>query len=347
MAAMLDIKTDFAACAPYHGEIKSDLFSSLGWYRLLHHHCFPDYTPLIAEAHIGQGQAHKSLRLFLMRSGIMHGHSLSNWYGFSFRPEISSAMNEQEKLAALSTIAHGLRRSTCQLVMDNIPEEDDWADLIPRAFIHAGWITNVEKMDTNHILHVKGRTFDDYWASRPGQLRTTVRRKKKRYGIATRIETKFDRNSWADYEQIYAKSWKPEEGSPAFLRELAKSESDHGHYRLGLAFYHGEPVAAQFWTIRGNVGYIHKLAHDPEIAMASPGTLLSAAMFQHVIDRDGVELVDFGTGNDHYKKDWMNDSRARFHISAYYPHNPLSWPRLSRLKIKKWLENRQKTMDLQ
>ena len=30
-------------------------------------------------------------------------------------------------------------------------------------------------------------------------------------------------------------------------------------------------------------------------------------MFRHVIDVDGISRIDFGTGNDGYKRDWMED----------------------------------------
>lgn len=209
--------------------------------------------------------------------------------------------------------------------------------MLLNGFRQAGWLVHGEPQDSNHILEVKGRSFDDYWKNRPGQMRSTVRRKQRRHTITTRIETCFDAESWADYEMIYAKSWKPSEGSPALLRELARQEAKRGNLRLGIAFMEGEPVAAQFWTISNGQALIHKLAHDQQAEHASPGTILTCAMFQHAMDVDHVHLIDFGTGDDDYKKDWMEDSRPRWHIQAFWPHSPLTWPKICHIWGKKWL----------
>ena len=48
-------------------------------------------------------------------------------------------------------------------------------------------------------------------------------------------------------------------------------------------------------------------------------------MFQHVIDIDHVTLIDFGTGNDPYKREWMEEVRDRYRLEFYWPNNPLSW----------------------
>ena len=68
--------------------------------------------------------------------------------------------------------------------------------------------------------------------------------------------------------------------------------------RIGLAYIDGQPVAAQFWTVENGTALIHKLAHDERHLAFSPGTLLSAALFQHVIDIDKVDEIDFGTGSE-------------------------------------------------
>jgi CelD/BcsL family acetyltransferase involved in cellulose biosynthesis len=73
--------------------------------------------------------------------------------------------------------------------------------------------------------------------------------------------------------------------------------------------------------VENGVALIHKLAHRESAAETSPGTVLSAAMFRHVIDVDNVDIIDFGTGNDHYKADWMDGNTPLMQIMA---HNPLT-----------------------
>ena len=92
-------------------------------------------------------------------------------------------------------------------------------------------------------------------------------------------------------------------------------------------------MAAQFWTVENGVAYIHKLAHLEARKTLSAGTTLSAALFEHVIDIDGVEFVDFGTGNDRYKADWMEEVRPRFRIDCLDPLQPAAWPPLAKRTI--------------
>ena len=47
-----------------------------------------------------------------------------------------------------------------------------------------------------------------------------------------------------------------------------------------------------------------------------------------MIDHDRVELVDFGTGNDPYKRDWMELDRPRYRIDCLDPSQPRAWPAL-------------------
>src|SRR5690349_21185690 len=75
------------------------------------------------------------------------------------------------------------------------------------------------------------------------------------------IHRAFDPGAWAAYEAVYRASWKPAEGSPAFLRALAEQEGAAGTVRLGIASKDGAPVAAQFWLVENGVATIHKLAH--------------------------------------------------------------------------------------
>jgi CelD/BcsL family acetyltransferase involved in cellulose biosynthesis len=89
-------------------------------------------------------------------------------------------------------------------------------------------------------------------------------------------------------------------------------------------------VAAQCWTVENSVAYIHKLAHFESHKALSPGTTLSAALFKHVIDVDQVRLVDFGTGDQGYKADWMEATRPRYRIDCLNPARPRTWAPLAK-----------------
>ena len=139
-----------------------------------------------------------------------------------------------------------------------------------------------------------------------------------------------DDKVWAEYEAVYAQSWKPAEVSPEFLRDFARAESAAGRLRLGIAREDGRAIAAQLWTVEGSTAFIHKLAHLGEASARSPGTLLSAALFAHVIDTDKVDLVDFGTGDQSYKADWMDCRRERVGLLAFDQRHWRGWLAASR-----------------
>src|SRR5690606_25043618 len=150
-----------------------------------------------------------------------------------------------------------------------------------------------------------------------------------------RVLTAFDDDVWAAYEAIYAESWKPEEGSPAFLRTFAESEGAAGRLRLGVACANGEAVAAQMWTVEAGTAFIHKLAHRESARAVSPGTSLSAALFRHVIDIDKVTLIDFGTGDNAYKRDWMEAVRPRYRLDMLRARDPRNWPIHAKTRLRR------------
>lgn len=308
---------------------QKSLFDRLEWLKQLHELCLPGNQPLIVQSAENDAQAW----LFLMKKGYGNYTALANWYNFTYRPIFTDDYDEVTKLALLASVAKKLSSQCHRIEISPVPEEDHAASLTERAFEQAGWLVFKSKADDNHILSVQGRTFDQYWASRPGQLRNTVRRKAKKNIVSIRIETEFSDEHWTDYCDVYSNSWKPEEGNPEFLKNIAQQEANAGCLRLGLAYIDGKPVAAQFWTVENGEALIHKLAHVEDATKSSPGTLLSVAMFQHVIDVDGVKLIDFGTGNEPYKREWMEDVRTRYRLDMFWPNNPLSWLSILRYQM--------------
>ncbi len=247
---------------------------------------------------------------------------LRNWYAFTWRPLGSDSP------MLLRQAASDLRQRTHRVTLWPVPDEDGSATRLAVAFNEAGWSVDSQPCDHNHVLPIEGRSFAEYWACRPGQMRTTLKRKAKK--VAVEILDRFDPQAWAAYEAIYSESWKPEEGDPALLRRFAEAEGASGRIRLGLARAEGEPVAAQFWTVENGTAYIHKLAHRESAKPLSAGATLSAALFERVIDQDRVDLVDFGTGNDAYKRDWMELDRTRYRIDCLDPAQPRAWPALAK-----------------
>lgn len=184
-----------------------------------------------------------------------------------------------------------------------------------QAFRQQGWHCHRYPMSVNW-RESKIASFAEYWAHRPGQLREAVARRSKKLA---RQQCRWAINSGrpteaqlADYHRVYYLSWKPNEPFPVFIDDLVHELGNRGELTLGLLYIDERPVAAQIWIFRGGTGYIYKLAYDPAYSELSPGTLLSAKLFEHAISDRGVDTIDYLTGDDNYKKQWTSEQRPLF-----------------------------------
>ncbi|WP_414902661.1 GNAT family N-acetyltransferase [Sphingomonas flavalba] len=303
-------------------------FDRLEWFRRIWACCPPGAAPLVVRTRTDGADAW----LFLARQGRGRLVALASWYTLAFAPAYSGAPDPPLKRRLLRAIARRLRVASLGIARITLsPVPADEAALLAGAFRRAGWLALSTPATVNWRLPVGGRVFAEYWADRPGALRTTVERKQGR--VATRILDRFDADAWAAYEQVHAASGKPEEGAPAFLRGFAEDEGAAGTLRLGLAEVDGRPVAAQFWTVENGTAVIHTLAHVEDAAEHSPGTLLSAALFAHAIDIDGVQTIDFGTGDDSDKADWMEERQLLYHVDLFNLRRLSAWPGAARARL--------------
>lgn len=205
----------------------------------------------------------------------------------------------------------------------------------------------------NWYLPVEAGGFEAYWRQRPAQLRNTVERARRRLdrSHAWRIDILTDPSSAlelgiAAYQRVYAQSWKEPEPNPDFMPGLIRMAADQGTLRLGLLWLDGEVVAAQVWIVTEGKAHIFKLAYQSGFERFSVGSVLTAALMQHVMDVDGVREVDYLTGDDNYKKDWMSNRRERVGLIAFkmrHVRGLLSWGRHMAGKrygqVKRWLHS--------
>ncbi|HSS12481.1 MAG TPA: GNAT family N-acetyltransferase [Rhizomicrobium sp.] len=166
-----------------------------------------------------------------------------------------------------------------------------------------------------------------YWSSRDSRLKSTVKRKGaplQRDGrlVFQMVDLAADwRRGVQLYEAIYARSWKPAEPHPHFIAALLEKLGRRGMARLGVAMIDGAPAAAQIWLVQQHRATIFKLAHDPAFDRQSPGTLLTHWMLGFLYDKDGVRQVDFGRGDDTYKRLWLANCQDREGVLAANPRS--------------------------
>ncbi len=293
------------------------IFDRLSWYRLIAEHCPPPGKLLIARAQTDDGSGRARSWLFLV-ADKGSARMLASWY--SMRSGFVHASRNGGTALRMEAAARRLRETGLAKV-EIYPLESE-AEAHAAAFREAGWIARAEPAGISWQVGTEGEDFAAYWAKRPSRLRNTASRKAKAAGLDIVVHRRFDEAAWADYESVYAASWKPEEGSPPFLRALAGQEGKAGTLRLGIAGKDGKPLAAQLWLVENGKAYIHKLAYREDKKELSPGTVLSMAMFRSALDEDHVERIDYGTGDDGYKRDWMEERVPLFRLTAWNPRTP-------------------------
>jgi hypothetical protein len=282
------------------------LFDRMDWFRLVHAFTPPEGKPLVLRARDGEAAAW----LFLAND---RGNALaySNWYCLRTGTVTARANGTAAPVDARAT---GLRDAgVVRLYLSPIGADDP----LPAALRRRGWAVARAPINVSWRTRTEGMSFEQYWEQRPSRLRNTARRKAKTPGLTTALHDRFDPAAWEDYEAVYNASWKPAEGSPALIRELAEREGAAGTLRLGLAYLDGRPVASQLWIVENGVATIHKLAYAEDAKQHSPGTVLSVEMFRHAIDVDKVAMIDFGIGGDAYKAEWMSECEPLYALTAY------------------------------
>lgn len=197
-----------------------------------------------------------------------------------------------------------------------------------------------------HEVLPEGMGWAAYLATRPPALRTTINRKLHRAArdftldIATAPGPALEA-AIAAYEAVRAGSWKPEEPHPDFDATLMRAMAAIGALRLGvLRDGNGVPVAAQYWVVDGGRAWVLKLSHLESAKAASPGTALTAMMIRRLLDEDGVRELDFGRGDDAYKKLWVAHRRQRIGLLLADPLHPEGVAALMRHaagRARRWL----------
>ena len=178
----------------------------------------------------------------------------------------------------------------------------------------------------NWYLDVANREFSSYFLNLPSLLRHNVERGQRRLSRngAWRIDILKNHGpvletGIAEFVQVYDRSWKKPEPNAQFIPNLARMAAGQGWLRLGILRLNAQPIAAQLWLVKDKKASIYKLAYDKSFERFSAGSVLTHAMMKSVIDGDRVQEVDYLTGDDAYKKDWMSHRRERRGIVAFHP----------------------------
>ncbi len=295
---------------------KSSFFHTFPWYCNLVKHGLPKETNL----HVYVAEGDSGLKGVLpMKQNGRRLEALSNYYASLFMPILEEPV--EEPLHIFADAIAGERWDSVDLHPMDV--DSPVFGKCSEAFRRAGMIVLPYFCFGNWYLEVAGRSYSEYFESLPSKLKNTLKRKLKQLNAMAdaRIEIVTGKegidSAISAYEKVYNSSWKVHEPYPEFMPGLIRTCADNGWLRLGLVHVGEEPVAAQVWMVKDGIASIYKLAYDERYAKLSAGSILTARLMEHAIDVDGVHEVDYLTGDDDYKKDWMSARRERWGLTAY------------------------------
>jgi hypothetical protein len=303
---------------------KQSLFASLEWFELLARFATPDPASVVLPTVIGPGPDCVCLPMIRTADGLA---SLSNFYSGLFGPIESGVDDTSFRQHAIAELCHRLRDWNPHPARINIFPLDTDAPFFAHlrdGLLATGYLTDSYFCFGNWYLPCDGFGFSTYFEQRPSRVRNTVKRARNKLdragdwqarvltGSGPALELAID-----DFERIYRLSWKPEETYPQFIRELCRLAVAQGWLRLGILSLNGAAIASQIWLVENQKAMIFKLSYDPDAANLSPGSVLTATLMEHVLDQDRVTEIDYLSGDDAYKQEWMTHRRERHGIVAF------------------------------
>ena len=310
----------------------SGFFLSLPWFRNLVATAFePDERMRIYSVESDTGGGRQLLVLPMCHKKVPKKRFASrdlaaagNYYTSLFSPLAFGLSHDlQSYMDILAKAIAADRQRWDSVDLHPLEKETVFFNSLQHAFRNAGMAVQTYFCFGNWYLDVNGRSYQDYFDSLPSRLKNTVKRKTRQLSETGRLRLEIisgiediDRGI-ASYEKVYAASWKKPEGYPGFIPGLLRMSAEQGWLRLGISYIDGEPAAAQIWFVNNRIASIFKLAYDERFSSFSVGSILTARLMQHVIDVDQAKEVDYLTGDDDYKRDWMSHRRERWGIVAF------------------------------
>ena len=300
---------------------KDSLFFSRAWFENLSATLSEDQV--IALACVVAGDQVLAILPLIMDTG-------NNWCTLKHRytTHYSLLLAQEDRQQVLTCLAQGLSQLPLRsLLLEPVADDDrnitDLQQSLEDAGYHCEWLFRLY----NWIYRVQGQSFAEYMAARPARLRNTIDRKQRKlerdHGYKIRLFTGLDvPPAMSDYHAVYRASWKANEQYEDFLDGMVTGFSRRGWSRLAVLYVADKPVAAQLWFVCHGKASIFRLAYDESWRQYSPGSILTGFLMEYVIDVDKVEEIDFLTGNDAYKQDWMSQRRERFALSCIKPAKP-------------------------
>ncbi len=243
--------------------------------------------------------------------------TLSNRFTSLFSVLISDAHSKEDILACMAKGLSEMEVSSIQI--DPIDNNDTNIDTLCQLLKSHGYEYHTYFRFYNWSLPVNDQSFQIYMERRPSNIRNMINRKRRKlereYGYEIQLyQHEGISRAINDYQKVYQSSWKANESITEFTPSLVKRLSECGWLRLAILYIEDNPVAAQIWCVVHGKASIYRLVYDEGWKKYSPGSILTEYLMRHVIDEDKVTEIDFLTGNERYKQDWMTVQKERLGV---------------------------------
>ena len=209
------------------------------------------------------------------------------------------------------------------LEFEKIPEENNFYSAFTNAISGVSLKNRTYPHKGDWYLDGISYSFAEYFKGLPRIHRKDTNRNKRRLqgkGNLT-FYLKSDTGDLENYLDLYSevrgKSWKAAEKDSGFLREVTKLFAEKGWLRLAFLFFNGAPIACDKWMVWNRIGYAWDGLYDLEFSNYSPGKVLESEIIEYMIDQEKVFEIDFGEGDETYKKRWTPRRRERKGITVF------------------------------
>ena len=307
------------------------LFCSRIWLETITTHALSEHQTLLVACVVENENVLAILPMMqTSQAGQQSLGSLSNNFTSLYSPLVSQHSQQDVVLSCLAEgLANNLASNRLQISSQSIrfepidPNDVNMAKL--RHFMEGfGFQSHSYLRFYNWIQLLGNQSFDAYMHERPANLRNTIKRKKRKlkreydYHIQLFKDADIDKailsKALEDYAAIYRASWKAKEFFSEFTPALVTRLSKKGWLRLAILYANEQPIAAQIWFVVHAKANIYRLVFDERWKSFSPGSILTEYVMRYAIDTDKVSEIDFLTGNERYKQDWMSVRKERVGI---------------------------------
>jgi CelD/BcsL family acetyltransferase involved in cellulose biosynthesis len=246
--------------------------------------------------------------------------SFTNFHSLEFAPLIAPhAVHHAESLASIVTAIAEARPRWPGVRLDALDPSAPFFEEMLRLFRSNGFAAFPVFQFGNWHQDVTGRRFSDYFSTLSKSAQRRSRKFDRSENMTFQLVDDPDEieSAIGHYQSVYDGSWKEPERFPHFIPDLLRMAARRGNLRLGLLHVDGQPVAAEICLLANERSISVKSGYIEKFRKIGPGSILTVKMIEHLMEVDRIREIDFGSGDESYKQEWMSSRRERWGIIAF------------------------------